>query len=174
MVKARNAAILELFLDTGLRVSELSGINMSDINFDNKEIKVLGKNNKERIVFFSDDTLNRIKEYLKYRNIFIKNNKVERNFDIPLFMNKANTRRLKSSGIQNMLKTLRKPSGVWRLHPHLLRSTCATDLVKDGISIDIVAKYLGHSGLNVIQRYVIDSQEYIKHELQKVGLGCYA
>ena len=43
MVKARNAAILELFLDTGLRVSELSGINMSDINFDNKEIKVLGK-----------------------------------------------------------------------------------------------------------------------------------
>ena len=73
-----------------------------------------------------------------------------------------------------MLKTLRKPSGVHRLHPHLLRSTAATNLVKDGISIDIVAKYLGHSGLNVIQRYVINSQEHIKNELQKVGLGCCA
>lgn len=174
MVKSRNTAILELFLDTGLRVSELSNINISDINFDRKEIKVLGKGNKERIVLFSDDTLNKIKEYLEYRNILVIKNKVECDFDIPLFLNKANTRRLKASGIQNMLKTLRKPSGVYRLHCHLLRSTAATNLVQDGISIDIVAKYLGHSGLNVIQRYVINSQEHIKNELQKVGLGCCA
>lgn len=174
MIKSRNTAILELFLDTGLRVSELSNINISDINFDRKEIKVLGKGNKERIVLFSDDTLNKIKEYLKFRNILIIKNKVECDFNVPLFLNKANTRRLKASGIQNMLKTLRKPSGVHRLHCHLLRSTAATNLVKDGISIDIVAKYLGHSGLNVIQRYVINSQEHIKNELQKVGLGCCA
>ena len=174
MIKRRNAAILQLFLDSGLRVSELSNINISDINFERKEIKVLGKGNKERIVLFSDDTLNEIKEYLKYRNILIINNKVECDYDVPLFLNKANTIRLKASGIQNMLKILRKPSGVWRLHPHLLRSTAATNLVKEGISIDIVAKYLGHSGLNVIQRYVINSQEHIKSELQKVGLGCCA
>jgi site-specific recombinase XerD len=73
-----------------------------------------------------------------------------------------------------MLKKLRKPSGVFRLHPHLLRASCATDLAKEGIAIDIVAKYLGHSGLNVIQRYVINSQEHIRNELQKVGLGCCA
>lgn len=166
MMKARNIAILQLFLDTGLRVSELSNIDISDINFDKKEIKVLGKGNKERIVFFTDDTLNSLKRYLEYRDI------KEYNVDIPLFMNNANTRRLKSSGIQNMLKALRKPSGINRLHCHLLRSTAATNLVKDGISIDIVDKYLGHSGLNVIQKYVINSQEHIKHELQKVGLGC--
>lgn len=174
MIKLRNSSILELFLDTGLRVSELSNIDVTDINFDKKEIKVLGKGNKERIVLFSDNTLNKIKEYLKYRDILIKDNKTECDFNIPLFLNKANTKRLKPSGIQNMLKTLRKPSGIWRLHPHLLRSSCATNLVKDGISIDIVAKYLGHSGLNVIQRYVINSQEHIKSELQKVGLGCCA
>lgn len=172
IVKRRNTAILQLFLDSGLRVSELSSINISDINFDRKEIKVLGKGNKERIVLFSHDTLNEIKEYLKYRNIKIINNKVECDLNEPLFLNKANTRRLKSSGIQNMLKMLRKPSGVHRLHCHLLRSTAATNLAKEGVAIDIIAKYLGHSGLNVIQRYVINSQEHIKSELQKVGLGC--
>lgn len=174
MIKRRNTAILKLFLDSGLRVSELSNINISDINFDRKEIKVLGKGNKERIVLFSDDTLNEIKEYLKHRNIYIVNNKIECDLDVPLFLNKANTRRLKSSGIQSMLKTLRKPSGVWRLHPHLLRSTSATNLAKEGVAIDIIAKYLGHSGLNVIQRYIINSQEHIKSELQKVGLGSNA
>ena len=168
MIRLRNSSILELFLDTGLRVSELSSINITDINFNKKEIKVLGKGNKERVVLFSNDTLDKIKEYLKYRDISLTS---INDFDTPLFMNKSNTRRLKSSGIQNMLKMLRKPSGVHRLHPHLLRSTTATNLVKDGISIDIVAKYLGHSGLNVIQRYVINSQEHIKNELQKVGLG---
>jgi site-specific recombinase XerD len=169
LIKSRNTTIIQLFLDTGLRVSELSNINISDINFDRKEIKVLGKGNKERIVLFSDDTSDKIKEYLKYRNIVI--NKARCNYDIPLFMNKANTRRLKPSGIQNMLKTLRKPSGVRRLHCHLLRSTSATNLAKNGIPIDIIAKYLGHSGLNVIQRYVINSQEHIRCELKKVGLG---
>ena len=174
MIKSRNTAVLQLFLDTGLRVSELSNINISDINFNRKEIKVLGKGNKERIVLFSDDTLNKIIEYLKYRNILFIENKIKCDIDVPLFMNKSNTRRLKASGIQNMLKTLRKPSGVHRLHPHLLRSSCATNLAKEGVSIDIIAKYLGHSGLNVIQKYVINSQEHIKNKLQKVGLGCCA
>ena len=175
MVKSRNIAIVQLFLDTGIRVSELSNINISDINFDKNEIKVLGKGNKERIVLFSDSTLSTIIDYLKFReDILILEDKIECDFDAPLFMNKAKTRRLKSSGIQNMLKKLRKPSGVFRLHPHLLRSTAATDLAKEGIAIDIIAKYLGHAGLNVIQRYVINSQEHIKLELKKVGLGCCA
>jgi site-specific recombinase XerD len=163
MIRLRNTAILQLFLDSGLRVSELSNINISDINFDKKEIKVLGKGNKERIVLFSDGTLEVINKYLKYRCY---------DFDSPLFTNKSNTTRLKSSGIQNMLKKLRKPSGIYRLHCHLLRASCATDLAKEGIAIDVIAKYLGHSGLNVIQRYVINSQEHIKNELKKVGLGC--
>ena len=174
MIKLRNTSIIQLFLDSGLRVSELSSINISDINFDKKEIKVLGKGNKERIVLFSDDTSNKIKEYLICRNIIIEENNKGNYFDIPLFMNKSNTERLKSSGVQNMLKKLRKPSGIYRLHCHLLRASCATDLAKEGIAIDIIAKYLGHSGLNVIQRYVINSQEHINNELQKVGLGSCA
>ena len=163
MIKARNTAIVQLFLDTGVRVSELTGINIEDINFKKKEIKVLGKGNKERIVFFSDESENSIKEYLKLRKDYERNS--------PLFVDIQNKHRLKSSGVQSMMKNLRKPSGISRLHPHLIRASMASDLARQGIAIDIIAKYLGHSGLDVIQRYVINSQEHIRCELQKVGLG---
>ncbi len=163
MIKARNTAIVQLFLDTGVRVSELTGINIEDINFKKKEIKVLGKGNKERIVFFSNESENTIKEYLSLRKDYECNS--------PLFVDIQNKHRLKSSGVQSMMKNLRKPSGISRLHPHLIRASMASDLARQGIAIDIIAKYLGHSGLGVIQRYVINSQEHIRSELQKVGLG---
>lgn len=166
IVRIRNKAIMQLCLDTGVRVSELTGIDIADVDFYKKEIKVLGKGNKERIVFFSEKSEIKLKSYLELRNDYENNS--------PLFMDIQNKKRLKSSGVQSMFKKLRKPSGVRRLHCHLLRSTAATDLVKEGIAIDIVATYLGHSGLNVIQRYVINSQEHIKNEMNKVGLGCCA
>ncbi len=162
-MRARNAAIIQLFLDTGVRVSELTGININDINFKKKEIKVLGKGNKERIVFFSTESKNKIKDYLNLRKDY--------NYNSPLFVDIQNKHRLKTSGVQSMMKKLRKPSGIDRLHCHLIRASMASDLARQGIAIDIIAKYLGHSGLDVIQRYVINSQEHIKCELQKVGLG---
>ena len=163
VARVRNAAIMQLCFDTGVRVSELTGINISDVNFDKKEIKVLGKGNKERIVMFSNESENKLKDYLGLRKDYDNNS--------PLFMDIQNKCRLKSSGVQSVMKKLREPSGIKRLHPHLIRASAATNLAKQGIAIDIIAKYLGHSGLDVIQRYVINSQEHIKSELQKVGLG---
>lgn len=168
VVKVRNEAIIQLCLDTGVRVSELTGINISDIDFYKKEIKVLGKNSKERIVMFSNDTENKIKNYLKLRS---KNNDVKYNEDSPLFMDISCKNRLKSSGVQSMMKRLRKPSGVKRLHPHLIRCTASCRLADRGIQIDVISKYLGHSGLDVVQRYVTNSQERMRKELYKVGLG---
>lgn len=163
VAKVRNDAIMQLCFDTGVRVSELTGINISDIDFYKKEIKVLGKGNKERIVMFSDDTEKKIKDYLELRNNY--------EYNSPLFMDIKNRNRLKSSGVRSMMKRLRKSSGVNRLHPHLIRASMASNLARQGIAIDIIAKYLGHSGLDVIQRYVINSQEHIKQEMHKVGLG---
>ena len=163
VAKVRNTAIIQLCLDTGVRVSELTGINIADVDFYKKEIKVLGKGNKERIVMFSDDSEKKLKDYLELRNNCKSNS--------PLFMDIQNKNRLKPSGVQSIMKKLRKPSGVSRLHPHLIRASMASNLARQGIAIDIIAKYLGHSGLDVIQRYVINSQEHIKNELQKVGLG---
>ena len=163
VAKIRNSAIMQLCLDTGVRVSELTGIDIADVDFYKKEIKVLGKGNKERIVFFSDESKNKLNDYLKLRKDYENCS--------PLFMDIQHKRRLKASGVQAIMKKLRKPSGVNRLHCHLIRASMASDLAKQGIAIDIIAKYLGHSGLDVIQRYVINSQEHIKQELQKVGLG---
>lgn len=166
IAKVRNIAIMQLCFDTGVRVSELTGINIADVDFYKKEIKVLGKGNRERVVFFSDDTKNKLENYLKLRDNYENNS--------PLFMDIQNKRRLKSSGVQYMMKRLRIPSGVERLHPHLIRASMASDLAKEGIQIDIIAKYLGHANLDVVQRYVVNSNERLRGELTRVGLGCCA
>lgn len=168
IARVRNDAIIHLCLDTGARVSELTGINISDVDFYKKEIKVQGKGRKERIVFFTAKTEQKIKDYLKLRND-IKENEFENN--CPLFMDITNRYRLQSSGVRSMMKRLRKPSGVSRLHPHLLRAQCSCNLAKAGVQIDLISRYLGHSSLDVAQRYVVNSNDRLHDELQKVGLG---
>ena len=163
VVKHRNNAILSLSLDTGCRVSELTNINIRDCDFQSNEIKVKGKGNKERIVYFSKSTKDRLKSYLGLRDNYKDNS--------PLFMDIQNKCRLKSSGIRAMMKRLSKISGVYNVHPHRFRRTCATNLVLKNIPIDTVARYLGHANLDIIQEYVCNSNERMKSELQKVGLG---
>ena len=166
VLRNRNTMIINLLLDTGCRVSELTNINIGDFDFQKNEVKILGKGNKERIVLFSDDTKKDIMKYLEMRD-YCKND--------PLLMDLSGTNKLKASGVQSMLKNLRKKCGIDRLHAHLFRATMASDLVqKHKVSIDVVAKYLGHSGLGTIQKYVINNQEYICKEFNKIGLGCYA
>lgn len=163
ILKTRNTMIINLLLDTGCRVSELANISIKDFDFQRNTIKILGKGNRERFVLFSELTKKDVLKYLETRN-YCKND--------PLLMDLSGTNRLKASGIQSMLKNLRKKCGVERLHAHLFRATAATDLVqKHKVSIDVVAKYLGHSGLGTIQKYVINNSKYISSELNKIGLG---
>jgi len=165
IIKHRNNAILSLCLDTGCRVSELTNISIRDCNFQSNEVKVQGKGNKERIVFFSKSTKDKIIDYLKLRNI------QNYNTNIPLFMDICNKNRLKASGVRSMLKRIGLASGVNNVHPHRLRRTCATSLVVKGIPIDTVARYLGHANLDIVQKYVCNSNERMKNELQRVGIG---
>ena len=163
ILKTRNTMIVNLLLDTGCRVSELTNIHIKDFDFQKNTIKILGKGNRERIVLFSELTKKDVMRYLETRDCCKTD---------PLLMDLSGTNRLKSSGVQSMLKNLRKKCGVERLHAHLFRATAATDLVqKHKISIDVAATYLGHSGLGTIQKYVINSQKYITNELNKIGLG---
>lgn len=163
IVKHRNNAILSLSLDTGCRVSELTNISIKDCDFQSNEIKVKGKGNKERIVYLSVDTKHKLKTYLKLRNNYDN--------DSPLFMDIQNKHRLKSSGVRAMMKKLGKTSGVYNVHPHRFRRTCATNLVLRNVPIDTIARYLGHANLDIVQRYVVNSNQRMKSELQGVGLG---
>ena len=165
IIKHRNDAILSLSLDTGCRVSELTHIDVRDCDFESNEVKVLGKNSKERIVFFSKSTKQKLCDYLKLRNI------QNYNINAPLFMDICNKNRLKASGVRSMLKRIGLTSGVNNVHPHRLRRTCATNLVLKGVPIDTISRYLGHSNLNTVQKYVCNSNLRMKNELQKVGLG---
>lgn len=169
----RDSAIMTFFLDTGVRVSELCGIKLSDIDLVNRKCKVVGKGNKERIVYFSGKSYVQIIEYLKTRKDVDTNNLMYSALtqsDIPLFASKhAPYKRLKKEAVESMIKKLREPSGVERIHCHLFRATYATNLSKKGVGLDLIAKSLGHSNLNCLDRYVLNGEEELELEMKRVG-----
>lgn len=160
--RKRAVAMMYFLLDTGVRVSELCSLNVCDIDFQNKRGIVLGKGNKERYIYFSPRTEVRLKDYLATRD------DVKFRADVPLFASlDMHHDRMNKSGIEYILKVLGKKSGVYRLHPHLVRATFATNLSKKGVPINVIAKLLGHANLNTIHRYVLVSDEFISVQYAK-------
>lgn len=158
----RAVAIMYFLLDTGVRVSELCSLNVCDLDFQNHTGIVLGKGNKERYIYFSPRTEVRLKDYLNTRD------DVKFRSDVPLFASlDFNHDRMNKSGIEYILKVLGEKSGVYRLHPHLVRATFATNLSKKGVPINVIAKLLGHANLNTIHRYVLVSDEFISMQYSK-------
>lgn len=171
----RNIALINFMLDSGVRVSELCGIRMSDIDFTKNKILILGKGNKERYVYFSDRTKARLEVYFKERKDLQLNNFNELSFkyaDRPLFAScDKNCHPLTKEGIENTLKEIGKISGIYRLHPHLLRATFATNLASQGVSTSVIAKALGHANLNTIHRYILLSDDQVEHNLKGTNFG---
>ena len=145
----RNYAIITLFLNCGMRVSELAGISLGDINFSSQTIRIVGKGNKERIVYLNDASVAAIKDYLKIRPI-IQNNDAN-----ALFIGRNNTR-LCVSSIQKMVKTYLEKAGLKErnLSVHKLRHTAATLMYQHG-NVDVLAlqEILGHEQLSTTQIY---------------------
>ena len=164
----RDIAMINFFVDSGVRVSELCNINLSDVDFVNLRCKVLGKGNKERYVYFSQRTMVRLQEYFKTRkDIQYENNGMMFKLDAPLFASvDKRYKRMQKSGIEYLMKRIGKISGVIRLHPHLLRATFATNLAKRGVSLNVIANALGHSDLQTISKYVLLSDEQIKNMIR--------
>ena len=155
--RKRAVAIMYFLLDTGVRVSELCSLNVSDLDFVNHKGIVLGKGNKERYIYFSPRTEVRLKDYLETRE------DVKYRKDVPLFASlDLPHARLHKGGVENILRQLGKKSGVYRLHPHLVRATFATNLSKKGVPIEVIAKLLGHANLNTIHRYVLVTDDFAK------------
>ena len=171
----RNIAMINFMLDSGVRVSELCGIKMSDIDFDKNKVLILGKGNKERYVYFSDRTKARLEVYFQERKDLQLNNFNELCFiyaDRPLFAScDKNHHPLSKNGVENTLKDIGRISGVIRLHPHLLRATFATNLAKKGVSTSTIAKALGHANLNTIHRYILMTDDQVSTSLMAVGFG---
>lgn len=159
----RSLAMVDFFLDTGVRITELCNVKLSDVDFVNKKCKVLGKGNKERYVYFSGKCSVRLADYLKERNdINFSLNGFESSECIPLFATKnKNHNHMHKAGVELIIKKLSEKSQVSRLHPHLFRATAASKWSEQGLDINVIARLLGHANLNTVQRYVLLSDERI-------------
>lgn len=148
----RDRAIVEFLLSTGCRVSELTHTNISDVDFDKLECKLLGKGNKERIVFISDVCALHLKSYLNERTD---------NYEA-LFVGRG-TDRMSSGGIRRILKRIEESSDVNDIFPHRFRHTTATVLINNGMHIQDVALLLGHNNINTTMTYFHSDIRKVKH-----------
>jgi integrase/recombinase XerC len=163
----RDAAILELFYASGLRLSELAGLNMEDIDLSTRRARVLGKGGKERLVPFNTSTASAIRAYLKDRETIVRagatrppvarrGKPVERRrgrADEPLFVNYRGGR-LTVRSIDRLVRryaaTTSRAGGV---SPHALRHSFATHLLQRGADLRAIQELLGHARLSTTQRY---------------------
>jgi tyrosine recombinase XerC len=146
----RDRALLETLYATGLRVSEIAGLNIGDIDFNEHEIRVIGKGNKERIVFFTGVADQAIREYLVIARPKTARPGVE---EPAVFLGPAG-RRLSVRSIQNIVSRAGTSAGVGRrTSPHMLRHSFATHLLEEGADLRTIQELLGHSDLATTQIY---------------------
>lgn len=158
----RNNTIITMFLNCGLRVSELIGINIADIDFFHKQINVMGKGNKERTIYLNTTCVNAINKYLRTR----KDN------EKALFINSKN-QRFKIRGIEEICEKAFKLANLqqYNYSVHTLRHTAATYLYKSSQNILIVKKFLGHSSINSTEIYTHVMSETLKDAVNKNPLN---
>lgn len=152
----RDLALLDFLYCTGCRVSEVSRLDIADIDFEQKECVVLGKGNKERTVYLSEVAAMHLQEYLSTR----------KDMSEALFVGKGSGR-LTKNGIEARLKQIGKAAGVENVHPHRYRRTLATNLLDRGMNIQDVAQILGHADLKTTQVYCFISQANVKAAYRK-------
>lgn len=148
-IDLRDRAMLELLYSSGIRIEELVGINLKDIDFMSENVKVFGKGAKERIVPVGNTCLFAIKNYLDERR------KKNLNYSInsPLFLNKYGNR-ITQRGARKILHGWFMKSGITKkVSPHTLRHTFATHLLDNGCDIKSVQQMLGHKNLSTTQIY---------------------
>lgn len=153
----RNRLILETIYSTGVRISELINIKLSDINFYDKKIRILGKGKKERIVLYGKVLDEKLNLYINDgRNKLLKK---ENNY---LFLNK-NGDQITSRGVEYMLNDVLKKGGIaFHISPHTLRHTFATHLLNNGADLKTVQELLGHESLSTTQIYTHVSNERLR------------
>ena len=152
VLSLRNRAILEIFYSSGLRLSELAGLDLIDLDFNQKLVKVRGKGRKERIVPVGGPALKAVQEYLEKIGEIRK----DTNGDIlkkPLFLN-ARGERITTRSIARIVNEITSKSGIGRkISPHALRHSFATHLLNAGADLRSIQELLGHESLSTTQKY---------------------
>lgn len=156
----RNRVIFELLWVSGMRISELSGLNYKDLNLEENEIRVFGKGAKERIVLIPDKTKELLKNYMENVSDLIC--KTDKTPDSPLFINNHGFR-LQNQSIRNALKQVVNSIELNKhVTPHIFRHSFATRLIENGADLRVVQELLGHSSIQNTQIYTHVSMQRLK------------
>ncbi len=148
--KLRDTAIITLFLGTGIRISELVGLNIDDIDFKTNSFRVTRKGGNRKVLYFNDDVKAALIEYIDSR---LKEDEIELPQGSPLFLSLQN-KRISTRQIQELVKKYaRIISPLKKITPHKLRSTFGTNLYRQTGDIYIVADFLGHKDVNTTKRH---------------------
>jgi integrase/recombinase XerC len=161
VLSLRDRAMVELMYGSGLRVSELVSINISDLDLKERTLKVFGKGKKERIVPLGSYSIESINEYLVRRSELLK---VETD---ALFLNKDGGRITTRSVARIIKKYLNRCAINKNVSPHTLRHSFATHLLGSGADIRFIQELLGHSSLSTTQRYASASIEHLMQVYDK-------
>lgn len=153
----KERAIIEVLLSSGVRVSELSNMQIQDVDFNKLSIHITnGKGGKQRTVYINKVALSHLQKYLANRG----------DLGNYLFYNKKRDQ-LGVCGIRYILNEIAKRANVENVHPHRFRRTFATGLANRGMDIQEIRKLLGHSNLNTTLEYVYTSDENVYTSYQK-------
>lgn len=163
----RNRALLEFLFGSGLRVSELTLLNISDIQKDSNAFRVLGKGNKERDVFLNHQTYEAFLAYFEYSRPFLLEKQGLKNEENALFLSHRGTR-LTPRGVNHILKQLLGRAGITRnLSAHKFRHAFATQLLSHGADLRSVQELLGHEHISTTQTYTHVSDAYLEEVYKK-------
>ena len=155
----RDRAMLELMYATGVRVAELTTLNVADVDFQNQLIRVTGKRRKQRIVPFGDPAGDAIRSYLGVREKFLFNAPISKRDERALFLNYQGTRITTRSVGRMVEKYIRICAGMHDISPHALRHSFATHLLDSGADLRDIQELLGHARLSTTQVYTHVSME---------------
>lgn len=157
----RDRAILEFLYATGLRVSELTKLNLKDIDFQSKSVRVTGKRRKQRIVPFGEHAQHALLRYLEIRPNILQNVPPSEREDQAVFLNYQGTR-ITTRSIGRMIdKYITQCADIHDISPHSLRHSFATHLLDSGADLRHIQELLGHARLSTTQIYTHVSMEKI-------------
>lgn len=149
----RDLAIIDMLSSTGIRVGEMVMLNRSDLDFNERECVVLGKGNKERVVYFDARTKIHLQNYLDSRT--------DKNEALFVTLKAPHTR-LTIGGVEVRVRELGKRLGMTKVHPHKFRRTLATQAIDKGMPIEQLQQLLGHKRIDTTLQYAMVKQSNVK------------
>lgn len=154
----RDRTVIMTFYETGIRLSELIGLDDSMVDFSNRQLKVTGKRNKQRVIPFGEELLAMLRDYMKCRD-----KEVNRQSEA-LFITAKGQRMTSSQVREAVRKNLSKVCTLKKRTPHVLRHTFATAMLNNKAGIESVKKLLGHESLSTTEIYTHTTFEQLKRE----------